>query len=103
MTAIPLLPWRRAWIRYGLTAGFVLAAALAGLDASCNDDWAGLVMLPWIGVQLLGVAASLGLALIAWIRTDCRDALAEVGVAVLMFLSIGAGPAVMGAFMGGCE
>jgi hypothetical protein len=104
MTTTPWPPWRRAWLRHGLTAGFLLAAAMMGIDAGCNDDWAGLAMLPWVAVQSLGVVVSLGLALFEWIRRKYRDALAEVGVAVLMVLSIGAGPTVMRAFIvGGCE
>jgi hypothetical protein len=104
MTAATFPRWRRAWIRCGLTAAFLLLAAVTGLDAVCNDDWAGLAMLPGIAVQLLGTVFSLGMALIAWIRLDWRYALAELGVAVLMLLSIVAGPVVMGLFMrGGCE
>ena len=104
MTATCFPRWRRAWIRYGITAAFLLLAAGTGLDAVCNDDWAGLVLLPGIGLQLLGAVFSLGMALVSWIRFDYRDALAEVGIAVLLLLSIAAAPVVMGLFMrGGCE
>ncbi len=104
MTAMSFPRWRRAWIRYGITGGLLLLAAVTGLDAVCNDDWAGLVLLPGIGLQLLNAVFSLGMALLAWIRFDYRDALAELGVAALVLLSIGMAPVVMGLFMsGGCE
>ena len=104
MTATPFLPWRRAWIRYGITAAFLVLGAGSGLSAVCNDDWAGLLLLPGIGLQLLGTVFSLGMALIAWIRFDYRDALAELGVAVLLLLSIPLAFMAMDLFMrGGCE
>ena len=104
MTATSLPRGRRAWIRYAITAAFVVLAAVTGFDATCNDDWAGLVLLPCIGLQLLNAVISLGMALVAWIRFDYRDALAEIGVAVLMLCSIPAAFMAMDLFMhGGCE
>ncbi|MCK9688821.1 hypothetical protein [Scleromatobacter humisilvae] len=104
MTATSFPRWRRAWIRYAITAAFLVVAAGSGLSAVCNDDWAGLLLLPGIGLQLLGAVYSLGMALVSWFRFDYRDAVAEVGVAVLLLLSIPAALMVMDLFMhGGCE
>ena len=104
MTAMSFPRWRRAWIRYAITAAFLVLAAGTGFHVACYDDWAGLALLPGIGLQLLSAVFSLGMALIAWIRFDYRDALAEVGVAMLMLCAIPAAFVVMGLFMpGGCE
>ena len=99
MSATSFLPWRRAWIRYAFTIALLLLAAVTGGDVACNDDWGAIVLLPFLGAQMLGFVFSLVMALVAWLRFDYRGALAELGVAVLLLLSNPAALAVMHAFM----
>jgi len=95
---------RRAWIRHAIIAASLVFAACAGHGSRRDDDWAALILLPCMGLQLLGAAVSLGMAVIAWIRFDYRGAFGELGLTVLMLGSIPASFIVMGLFApGGCE